>query len=367
VKARAAIYLILVSLVSGGAAARAPGLELHFDYGGAEAILSALDGDGTRSADVLDVRGVRAMVLNAKHYVPSADEKALVTALSHPRSLDRTADRQDPLGLGAVFQHRSAVRALLAALKANEARLTSLALDRLSRYSPADSAASLTVYFIAGGLSDGFYTVDGRADTFSDPDYGNAVFLRVDSATTSDLDGIQLNLTHELFHVVQGISRRADPHLQRMKVAGSPVHRLLATTLDEGTANLVADASLTPGSGPYFEMWKRRFSRNANPDVLTADFALFDALVSALGADAISWNDVSLIGFSTAYEAPLYFVGYHVAQVMERQGGAERIAKSLRQNPADVFLDYARGCNATPSACTHRFSASTVRYLESKR
>ena len=242
--------------------------------------------------------------------------------------------------------------------------MTAAAEARIAQYAPPDPLGTITVYFIVGGLSDGFYSVDGKADTFDVPALGNALFLRIDQAKVSDLDGIRLNLVHELFHVVQGIARRDRPALQRAKTGGPPVPRLLATTLDEGTANLVADASRTEGTGDYLAMWQRRFARHAGADTLTADFALFDALIAGLRSGAVTWQSAYLVGFSSVYESPLYFVGYEVGKVLERRGGPERIAAALREDASAVFLDYARYCRRAKDACRATFSASTIQWLE---
>ena len=354
--ASAAIALML------NAACAVAAVQLRFDYSAAEETLAAFDSGDTEG--LLRNAGVVATILNARFYEPAANEAAFVAAVSGARTLAAPAEARDPVRMGRVYARRPEIRALLAALRAAEPAMTAAAEARVAQYAPPDPLGTITVHFILGGLSDGFYSVDGKADTFDVPALGNALFLRIDQAKVSDLDGIRLNLVHELFHVVQGIARRDRPALQRVKTSGPPVPRLLATTLDEGTANLVADASRAEGTGDYLAMWQRRFARHAGADALRADFALLDALVAGLRSGAITWENAYLVGFSSVYESPLYFVGYEVGKVLERRGGPQRVAAALREDAGAVLLEYARYCRTAKDACRATFSAATIQWLE---
>lgn len=182
-----------------------------------------------------------------------------------------------------------------------------------------------------------------------------------------DLLGIELNLKHEAFHVLQkvladkssGISQCVNqPNLL------SPPARLLCTTLLEGTASFVADATKVSGNGPYIEMWRNRYQRNLTQEHLAADFKTFDSVLQKLQTGSLNWEQAYAASF-TPPDTPLYFVGYRMAQAIAQKDGAAAVGSLLQECSLEFFYRYIELCHN--DAPLPHFSKSTEELLASMR
>jgi hypothetical protein len=198
---------------------------VQFDYAGAEALLDAVERTSLtdpKMTKLLEVRGLRAMVDNVTRYFGTYDRNKFQIEL---RSFVQTRESvRSPFGLGQVFRTRQQVRSLIASLKENEAAIIREMLKRLEPYRPNTGPLAAKIYFVAGGNSDGF-VLDGDDEP--------AFFVALDKAS-GDLAGVQQNMTHELYHVMQKSAARRVPTLAR--IVRNPAQllapeRLVATTL----------------------------------------------------------------------------------------------------------------------------------------
>ena len=123
-------------------------------------------------------------------------------------------------------------------------------------------------------------------------------------------------------------------------IKGMLNERLVAITFWEGTANYAADALSAEGNGPYLEMWRSRYRRNAEPARIKENFGLFDTLLTDLRAGRIAWDEAQRIGFFGNNDARLYFVGYEMAKAIDRYRSAKRIGELLEQTPSAFFQEY---------------------------
>ena len=305
---------------------------LCLDHSGAEALLAALELDSISDPeldDLLAVPGVWATVANTTKYLPDHTEAAFRTAL---RTWVET--RQEPwghFGFALAAEHAAEVRELIAELEAQQG-LIRYVLATLDPYLPSTGPLEVTVYSVVCGVSDGF-VLDGHADP--------ALFMALDRAR-GDVQGVKLNMTHELYHTAQQAARARVPGLTAVTVepgSASPVVRLLTTVLDEGTATWVA-RSMLDGDGPYLAMWRSAYERNARSESVHANFARFHLLLAALADGTMSWDDAYGAGFS-GIGPPMYFVGYEMSRAIEEAQGPEQIGTYFTGHPSAFFSDFA--------------------------
>jgi hypothetical protein len=208
---------------------------------------------------------------------------------------------------------------------------------------------------VAGGASDGF-VMDG------DPE--PAFFMAIDRSQ-GDIDGVKLNMTHELYHVAQRAARARAPNPAMRgfnQSSSTPPVRLLTTVLEEGSAVYVAEPMLAHGSGPYISEWRSGYARNRPAAVIAANFALFDTLLARLATGSIKWEEAYEKGFSNKCP-PLYFVGYEMAKAIDRTYGHARIGAYFQEHPAAFFKDYLALSRKAPGAVPAKFSAETARTI----
>lgn len=333
---------------------------VRFDYTGAQALLDAVERDSLTGTDVtklLEVRGIRAMVDNVTRYAATYGRDQFQGEL---RAFVRTQQTiRSPFGLGQVFRNRAQVRSLIAELQRKEAAISKGMLKQLEPFRPRTGRLAVTIYFVTGGSSDGF-VLDGDDEP--------AFFVALDKAD-GDLPGVQQNMTHELYHVMQKAIAKRVPRLAAVvrDPARLPPHeRLVATTFLEGTANYAADALTAEGNGPYLEMWRSRYRRNAEPARIKENFRLFDTLLADLRAGRIAWDEAQRVGFSGNNDARLYFVGYEMTKAIDRYRSAKRIGELLEQTPSAFFQEYVT-LYRQQSGIVARFTPETEAYLATLR
>jgi len=327
-----------------------------FDYSAAELMVDAIDRPALSAAEanaLLENRGIAAMVKKTGVFSPSstpqgfvADMQAFVTTHRYPAG---------DFSLDWVYKYRAQVRELVGALRAGEDSMRHRITTRLTRYAPRTGAVTIHVYFVAGGMSDGFVLDD-------DPEL--ALFVALEKAS-GDRDGVEQNLTHEIYHVLQKASAAMTPGAVRFAAKlGSqpPLQQLLATTLWEGTANLAADARETPGQGPYATMWRERYLRNLEPKELQRNFQRFDSVLAGLDQDMLDWAAAYAKGFSGSADSRFYFVGMEMARALGSQRGADYFQGLFVRPPTQFFRDYLKLSGADPSL--PQFSANSRRVIE---
>ena len=331
-------------------------LRVEFDYSAAELMADAIGRPSLSEAEaraLLENRGVAAMVAKTGVFSPGSTPQGFVADMQ-----SFVATHRYPTGdfaLDWVYKFRDQVRTLVRELRADEDSMRQRITSRLTRFAPRSGPATVRVYFVAGGMSDGFVLDD-------DPE--PALFVALEKAS-GDKDGVEQNLTHELYHVLQKLSSAGTPAAVKFAsgLGNQPaLQQLLATTLWEGTANLAADAREARGQGPYVSMWRDRYSRNLAPERLRANFQVFDSVVVDLDQKRIDWAAAYTRGFSGNGDARFYFVGMEMARALAARRGAAYFDELFVRPPTRFFRDYFKLADADPSL--PRFSASTRRVLE---
>src|SRR5436190_12561868 len=335
------------------------GLTLQLDYSGAEALVAALERDSLDGAQVdslLRVRGVRAMVDNVTRFVPGLGVPQFRSEIEKFVRRKRPSD-YPAFQLADAWRERSRIADMTSAIRTNEGGIRREVLSLLERYRPDTGPLAIGVYFVAGGVSDGFVFEN-------DP----AFYINLARAG-GDCREVALNIAHEAYHVLQTAAQRRSGTLTSWvtDTTTSPVDRVLAGTLLEGTANFVADPARLAADSSSLRSARDRFRRNAEPERIAENFAVFDAVVRGLREGTLSWQEASARGFmnSPRDETRFYFVGYEMAQAIERYCGPECIGKLFGRPPVEFFRQYIALYRAHPEIRWH-FAPMTMTFILSE-
>ena len=330
-------------------------ITLRIDVTAAEELLAALERKSIAEAEIdrlLAIRGVSAAVDNTTKYLPADTRDVFRVAI---RNFVETGQaRVGHFGLASAHAWKPKPRALIEKLRASGDLAAGIAAP-VNRYRPDAGMLDVTAYCVAGGASDGF-VIDG------DPE--RAFFMAIDRAQ-GDLEGVKLNMTHELYHVAQRAARSSVAGLDArvfLEATAPATVRLLTTTMDEGTATYVADARLFTGRGPYIDMWRAAYAKNAPAERIKANFALFDSILDRLARGALDWRTAYEEGFA-GMGPPLYFVGHEMAKALDQAHGPQRIGAYFTGHPAAFFRDYVALYKKDPGLAPARFSATTEKLL----
>jgi hypothetical protein len=331
-------------------------IRLEFDYSAAERMVDAVARKTLSEADaaaLLENRGIAAMVKKTGVFSPASTPQVFVADMQAYVATKRKA--KSDFAIDWVYKQRRQVRGLVRGLRANEEAMRSRTVERLLPYAPLTGPVTIKVFFVAGGMSDGFVLDD-------DPEL--ALFVALDKAS-GDRDGVEQNVAHEIYHALQKASVAQTPAAVNFAktVSSQPaLQQLLATTLWEGTANLAADARTTRGHGPYASMWRKRYVRNLTPERRRENFQLFDSVLAGLDQGRTDWKSTYRAGF-TGEDSRFYFVGMEMAGALSSARGHGYFEELFVRPPTTFFRDYFALCDADPSLL--RFSGDTRRVIES--
>lgn len=331
-------------------------ITIHLDYAGAEALINALERDSLSDADVdslLSVPGLRAMVDNVTRFIPNVGISEFRKEIRAFVQTKKGGEYDPYFRFNGVWQERSKVRTLIKSIQTDERRIVGEMLSQLKRYRPSTGPLPITVYFIAGGVSEGF-AFDNDIKSF----YANLV------KAEGDLNGVILNMTHEAYHVMQfAAQRRAG--INALWISDGklpPAERLIAGTLSEGTANYVADPSRSRATGPHMESARQRYRRNAEPARIAQNFALFDTVLKEVRDGRITWDVAYKKGFTSENDDSFYFVGYEMAKALDRYCGRKRIGGLFEKSPVEFFRRYIALYRKHPEI-RGRFSRETETFI----
>lgn len=332
---------------------------VQMNYEGAEALLAVLEQRTVTDAEIdrlLAIRGVAAMVDNTTKYIPADTRQTFCAAVK-----EFVTTRKSTTGnfrLDESHDKAGEIRALIAAMKADPHLIAEVTAP-IDRYLPPLPHFTVTVYGLTGGVSDGFVPDDETQPAF---------YIALNRAE-GDAAGVKLNMTHEIFHVVQRMARARVPGLDAkvFDAKTAPPHvRLLTAIHEEGAATYVAEPLLGQRSGSYLDMWRKSYEKNASPEKIAANFAEVDRLIAGLHGGSMTWDQASEVVF-TGYGPGPYFVGYEMAKAIDRRHGPARLAALLQQHPAEFFRTYIELYRENAAAAPAKFSRETERYIDSLR
>ncbi len=310
-----------------------PAIAISFDDSAAGLMLATLHKSALTPGEIetlLANRGIDAIVRKTLVWDPELKREDFVPYLTSV-----LAGKAEPstFNLDGIVAREAEIRSLMQTLKGREDQIRTRMIARLERYSPLKAPVSIEVFYVAGGSSDGFVL---------DDDPRLAFFVAIDKAS-GDADGVEQNMTHELYHVMQKASAQRSPRASAYASSietKPPVEQMLMATLLEGTANFVADARETAGSGPYVSMWRGRYLRNATPERMEENFRSFERVLTGLDAGRIGWQEAYDSGFSGDADSRFYFVGMEMARALAAAHGPAYFVDLFTRPPAQFFRDY---------------------------
>ncbi|MFL5637935.1 MAG: DUF5700 domain-containing putative Zn-dependent protease [Gemmatimonadaceae bacterium] len=333
---------------------------LRLDYAGAEALINALERDALSDADVdslLRIPGLCAVVANVPRFFPQIGVSEFRNEIREFARTKKGGKYDGYFRLGDVWQSRSTVRTLIAAIQTNERTIVDETLAQLERYRPDSGTLAITAYFVAGGVSDGFaFENDPRSF------YANLV------TADGDLNGVVLNMAHEAYHVMQ-VRAQVRTGINPLWLSTDtmpPVERLFAGTLAEGTATYAADPTRSTATGSNMESARQRYRRNSEPKRIAENFARFDAVLMGLRRGRMTWEKAYMEGFTSDNDASFYFVGYEMARALERYCGRECIGQLFEEQPIEFFRRYI-ALSHKHAELSGRFSRETEAFIASYR
>src|SRR6185503_19505719 len=136
-------------------------IAVEFDYSAAELMTDAIDRPALSKAEagaLLQNRGIAAMVTKTCVFSPQSTPQGFVADMQ-----SFVATHRYPTGdfaLDWVYKYRDQVRTLVRELRADEDSMRGRITARLTRYAPRTGSVTIKVYYVAGGMSDGF-VLDG--------------------------------------------------------------------------------------------------------------------------------------------------------------------------------------------------------------
>ena len=339
--------LVLSTFVLGGTG-HCAALELSFDYEAAQQLMAALDDQTLESEEarrLSTLPGIQAMIEKAHEFDPAGTPEAFVrdvVSVAHGAGLFA-----DPFQLMHVREHSSEVRSVLAALVADPETTVQHVAARVTPFQPAGCSLAVRVLLTAGGTSDGWSLPAAQK--------GPQRFAVALDQFRGDLSGLQLLMAHELFHNVQSCARPYDYTEHADEGPKARVMGLLQSLEDEGTASLVGDAMAWPDGGAYVDWFRGKFRRNL--DRLPSIVTLFTSLLYRANYDPqAKFDDLYGVAFTGGWDSNAYFLGYHMAQVIDGRLGRPRLIALLSQSPAQFVTTYM----SVAKSDEPRFSADTL-------
>jgi hypothetical protein len=327
------------------------GIEIHFVFDAAQATLDALSGTRTDFAEIAKLPGNVRLLAQQRKFDPTATPGKFARDLE-----DVAAGRKpepDTFVLLRTKDRLADARGLLARVREHPESVAGTIRSRIARYTPAGVRPNVTVYFIAGGTSDGFAE-------------GEAFSLAVDYFK-DDLAGMETLMAHELFHVAYAAARarRENP---TPTSEGGKLLPLFEDTMNEGIASRVGDPLAVSDGKGWIDWFRGKFRRNF--ERLEATFALFDTVLYREARDPSAPIDrLYQIGFTGSWDSAFYFIGYEMARVIEEEDGAKEVARLVGVGPLPFFTRYLEISRMHPERVRYRFAASTeetIRKLSSR-
>ena len=267
---------------------------------------------------------VRVVIAKAALYDPRATEasyeaglKALIKGGPIPPD--------DPFRFQRVRDRLPQVREMVARLERDPPAFGRDIVAMLAPYTPAGVRVDATVALVLGGTSDGW--TEG----------GKTFYVAVDMLQ-GDYAGVVLLAAHELYHIAQGgFMPVVRSHAAAKNVAAT--ENLLISTVSEGSAAYLADPLRVTNGGSYIAWFQEKY--RANFRRLAHNFALLDQLLYRAWHDSTAdIDELYLLGFSGFFESPGYFVGYRMAQQIDKYDGRAGLLAVYQQPPAEFFRRY---------------------------
>jgi hypothetical protein len=332
-----AVTTVLALWCTAGACAATPHVTMTLDTSGAHAVLKAALAEPKDAAaaaeDALRNPAVQAMIAKMGRYDSQATAARFRTAVA---DLARGGSAE-PFDLARLRKDPVPAQRMLARLDADSAAVSDRVADRLAAFAPNGTDVNARLFVVVGSTQNGWFPDQTRSDFYVDLGFHG-----------EELDSLINVSAHELFHTVQG---RVRPNWDA-EFADTPnapptargLHRAHAVLLNlvlEGMATYVGDATKYPPAGPHIIRDQRELTRNLARSAET--FALVDTVLYRARNDPDAPLPALLdIGFGGAWGQIGYYVGYRMAETIDRYSGRERLRDLVTARPEEFVAEYVR-------------------------
>jgi putative zinc-dependent peptidase DUF5700 len=337
------LFPLLLCLCSAPLAAASPArCSVEVDPSPAEAILAAATSPATAAGAAADAAlalpAVTALIAkehryNAKASAETFRSDVLAVAAGMPTSaFPLKAIRADP----------SRYRRTLEEIRARQDEIAKRLGEGLEGFAPDGTRITAKLALVIG--SDQYGWVPEQKSTVLYVDAGRYL---------EDVDGLVAVAGHELFHVVQGswqpdwgpVFASAPTEAPAAARTRHNVHAAFVNLAIEGMATYVGDPARWCKSGCKAD--KKEYARELARSGQT--FALFDTIVYRLAQDETAPLDTLLtIGFNGSWDQTGYYVGYRMAELIERYSGRERLRSLVALSAEDFLAEYVAVVKAHP-------------------
>jgi hypothetical protein len=329
------------------------GIRMTFVFDAAKATLGTLAGEkGADPSEIAKLPGNVLLVKHQRRFDPNATEERFAEQLRAAASGRKLVP--DTFAWNRTVDRLAETRALLARIEEDPELLSEAIRARIARFTPPNQEFPVTVYFIAGGTSDGFAEGDSFCIALD--------YFRGDDA------GLQVLMAHELFHVAYrtaaaaGWKSAAKGKAAKPSPAAERVLPILEETMNEGIASRVGDPTAAAGGKSWVEWFRGKFERNF--ERLDSSFVLFDTILYRASHDEKAPTEqLYRIGFTGSWDSALYFVGYEMARVIEEEEGPAAIPRLIPEPPLRFFERYVAISRSRPDRVKYRFAAVTEEIL----
>ncbi len=306
-------------------------LKIQIDFQDARAIVDLM-----KKSRVSDDELNRAAKLSGNRQLIKKvfDNNSVEATEIFKKTLRQTIENQkisdDPFEWQSVKKNLPQMTALINQIENDKTDFLADIEKMIQPYAPKDLKGSLTATFLSGGGSLGF-TLDNEPNLY--------VALQ---KIGDDYEGLKYLVAHELYHSVQELGRQKRLVNQKEIALPDSVRNdfvIIKNTYTEGTATLVGDPQNAKNLKKLGQSQKDEYAKNLARSRL--NFALFEALLFQTDNNKTADIDqIYRIGFTTAFDETLYFVGYRMARAIEKYKGKQTVAALIEKNPIEFFNLY---------------------------
>ena len=325
-------------------------LKIRIDFQSARAVADLL---GRNHVSDDDLSRVAELFGNRQLVKKVAARNSSVTTETFKQTLRRAIENQslaaDPFEWQTVKKHLPEIRLLLNRIEKDQDALFADLENLIQPYVPGDLKADATAVLLVGGGSLGFTLNDDRN------------FYVALHKIGSDYEGLKYLVAHELYHSIQTLGRQKRiANLNAVKPPDNIRKSLIIieSTYVEGTATLVG----SPLDAKNLKQFGQRRQDDYKKNLARSrqNFALFEALLFQAYSDPHSdIGQLYNIGFTTAFDETLYYVGYRMARDIEKYQGKRTIASLVVRNPLELFNLYVELYKKNTDPALLKFSPTT--------
>ncbi|MGI8469977.1 MAG: DUF5700 domain-containing putative Zn-dependent protease [Pyrinomonadaceae bacterium] len=335
--------LLLVTLFIFCAPTFAQNIKVTIDFESAKAVVDALSKNKISDVELERIALLEGnQTLIKKAAARGATDANTESFKSSLREIIETGKIKgdDIFNWSGTKQNLTEIKMLMARIEREESGLLADVGRIIGDYTPPDLKAEVKARLLVGGYSLGF--------TIGDDTALNVALQKIGG----DFEGLKYLLAHELYHSIQAVGeQQRKKSLTNSKIEPKQnivnTYILAANLWLEGTATFVGDFTKIKKPLAFSKEQQDEYEKNAAR--LRLNFALFEALIYRADTDETADGDqLYRIAFTTAFDETSYYVGYRMAQIIEKYDGKKGIASFIGKSPLEFSRRYIEIYKAHP-------------------